>query len=74
MSVTNWKERKQGQRALDLKGKTCNVCRKRKATQRHHRNIGKGKAVIAICDVCHEKLHIKAGTWGRMKSKKKTKK
>ena len=43
----------------------CQVCNKKKATERHHPDYYKPKEVILVCNGCHRKIHTKKKGCGR---------
>jgi hypothetical protein len=59
------------QRMYPLEGKHCNRCPTDAKPQRHHRDRDRSnnspENVEFLCHKCHERDHIEAGDWGRMK-------
>ncbi|HEY3414124.1 MAG TPA: hypothetical protein VGM51_13875 [Armatimonadota bacterium] len=55
--------RKRAQRAVPAMT-TCEDCGAVESLQRHHPDYSQPETVVILCQDCHAKRHVEAGTWG----------
>lgn len=53
-----WDKTRRGKDAIEIKG-LCQICKKRKAVDRHHPNYSKPREVVLVCKQCHKDIHTR---------------
>ena len=62
MTKCGWGVRKAAQRSVSLAGKACAECGSTHRLQRHHPDYTKPTHVVILCQACHVRADLEAGT------------